>query len=51
MFYRSFIEGRHTYPVVRLGFKPSRGRQTFSGRFDSCCFPPVKAIRLSQSTL
>jgi hypothetical protein len=29
--------------VVRLGFKPSRGRQTLSGRFDSCCLPPVKA--------
>src|SRR5690606_23446554 len=27
-------------PVARLGFKPSWGRQTFPGRFDSCCFPP-----------
>lgn len=33
-------DGRHPYPVVRLGFKPSWGRQTFSGRFDSGCLPP-----------
>jgi hypothetical protein len=33
--------GRHMHPVVRLGFKPRRGRQTLPGRFDSCCLPPV----------
>ena len=32
--------GRHTHPVVRLGFKLRRGRQTLPGRFDSCCLPP-----------
>jgi hypothetical protein len=26
--------------VVRPGFKPGRGRQSFPGRFDSGCFPP-----------
>ena len=25
---------------MRLGFKPSRGRQPLPGRFDSCCLPP-----------
>jgi len=34
------IAGRHPYPVVRLGFKPSRGCQTLSDRFDSGCLPP-----------
>ncbi len=34
--------GRHTHPVVRLGFKPRRGRQTLPGRFDSCCLPPLR---------
>ena len=33
--------GRYTHPVVRLGFKPRRGRQTLPGRFDSCCLPPL----------
>ena len=33
--------GRYTYRVVRLGFKPSWGRQLFPGRFDSCCLPPT----------
>lgn len=36
----SITVGRHSYPVVRLGFKPSWGRQTLPGRFDSCCLPP-----------
>ena len=27
-----FWHGRHTHPVVRLGFKPRRGRQTLPGR-------------------
>ena len=39
------IAGRHPYPVVRLGLKPSRGRQPLFGRFDSCCLPPVKPSR------
>jgi hypothetical protein len=34
------IAGRHPYPVVRLGFKPSRRGQTVSGQFDSGCLPP-----------
>src|ERR1700730_5889846 len=34
--------GRHAHPVVRLGFKPSGGRQPFPGRFDSCYLPPSR---------
>ena len=39
---RTAAGGRYTHPVVRLGFKPSRGRQTLPGRFDSCCLPPFR---------
>lgn len=35
-----FDEGRHSYPVVRPGFKPGWGRQPLPGRFDSGCLPP-----------
>ena len=28
--------------MVRLGFRPRRGRQTLPGRFDSCCLPPLR---------
>jgi hypothetical protein len=38
-------EGRHSHLVVRLGFKPSRGCQSLSDRFDSGCLPPGKASR------
>ncbi|CAG9247032.1 hypothetical protein PCAR4_200005 [Paraburkholderia caribensis] len=34
------VNGRHSYLVVRQGFKPCRGCQTLSGRFDSGCLPP-----------
>ena len=37
--------GRHACPVVRLGFKPRRGRQPLLGRFDSCCLPPFHGLR------
>lgn len=36
----SVLAGRHSYPVVRLGFKPSWCGQSALGRFDSCCLPP-----------
>ncbi|CAM2188217.1 hypothetical protein PSAC2689_80018 [Paraburkholderia sacchari] len=36
----SFCNGRQSYRVVRLGFKPSWGRQPFPGQFDSVCLPP-----------
>jgi hypothetical protein len=45
-FFNNLQTGRHTHPVVRLGFKLSRGRQTLPGRFDSCCLPPQRELRL-----
>ena len=32
--------------MARPGFKPGWGRQTFPGRFDSCCLPPILLLTL-----
>lgn len=39
------LVGRHSHPVVRLGFKPSWERQPLPGRFDSGCLPPLLTKR------
>ena len=40
------------HPVVCPGFKPGKGRQPLLGRFDSCCFPPIRSRHMqSESSL
>ncbi len=46
-----FDEGRHSYPVVRPGFKPGWGRQPLPGRFDSGCLPPYGPSGLFRALL
>ena len=43
------VPGRKSRPVARLGFKPSGGRQTIPGRFDSYFLPPPKAYALARN--